>query len=113
YRQVRGGQRVKADDTNQLVGILRLSGITRLAGAREVGCAVLRVRNRIYERVFDREWIAAHMPDAELRRQKAAFRRGLARASGIATVIVAALAVLSGVAVKNAALAREQSHKAA
>ena len=46
------------------------------------GC--LRVRNRIYERVFDREWVTQHMPDAELRRQRAAYRRGLLRATASA-----------------------------
>jgi hypothetical protein len=107
YRQVRAGQRVKADDTNQLVGILRLSGITRLVDGR------LEVRNLIYERVFDREWVITHMPDAELRRQRCAFRRGLLRASGVAAVIVAALAILSGMAVQNAALAQDRSQEAA
>src|SRR5207302_2958635 len=51
YGQVRSGKRVRPDDTNRLVDLLRLSGIARLAEGR------LRVRNRIYERVFDREWI--------------------------------------------------------
>src|SRR5262249_7081808 len=107
YPQVRAGQRVKADDTNQLVGILRLAGIVRLVDGW------LQVRNRIYERVFDRQWVVTHMPDAELRRQRCAFRRGLLRASGVAAVIVAALGLLSGVAFTNAAVAREQSQKAA
>src|SRR5262249_27437065 len=68
YRQVWSGRRVDVDDTNPLVSLLRLSGITRVAGGR------LRVRNRIYERIFDAAWVAAHMPDAELRRQRAAYR---------------------------------------
>src|SRR5207302_5351067 len=59
YGQVRRGKRVEGDDTNKLVDILRLSGITRVVD----GC--LRVRNRIYERVFDKQWVATHMPDAE------------------------------------------------
>jgi hypothetical protein len=49
---------MKVDDTNPLIDLLRLAGIARVAEGR------LRVRNRIYERVFDREWIAQHMPDA-------------------------------------------------
>src|SRR5207302_9352511 len=57
YGQVRAGKRVAMDDTNQLVSILRLSGITRVAGAHAVGDGRLQVRNRIYERVFDRNWV--------------------------------------------------------
>jgi WD40 repeat protein len=101
YGQVRVGKRVALDDTSQMVSILRLSGITRAVG----GC--LRVRNRIYERVFDREWVLTHMPDAELRRQRAAYRRGLVRASVVAAVIVAALVTMAGMAITQARRARE------
>src|SRR5262249_46551421 len=65
YSTIRQGKRVADDETNPLVSLLRLSGITRaVAGS-------LQVRNRIYARVFDRAWVGQHMPDAELRRQKA------------------------------------------
>ena len=50
------------DETSLLVSILRLSGVVR----PEAGS--LKLRNRIYERVFDRAWVIQHMPDAELRR---------------------------------------------
>jgi len=50
------------------VGSLKLSG----AVCPESGN--LRVRNRIYARVFDQKWIVEHMPDAELRRQRAALK---------------------------------------
>src|SRR5207245_8325495 len=52
----------------------------------------LRVRNRIYETVFDRSWVRANMPGAELRRQLAAYRLGLLRAAGVMTVVVGSLA---------------------
>jgi hypothetical protein len=90
YAQAHQGKRVVDDETNSLVSILRLSGITRVEEGR------LRVRNRIYARVFDREWVMTHMPDAEVRRQRAAYRRGLLRA-GIAAAII--LAVVSSLAV--------------
>jgi WD40 repeat protein len=96
YGKVRSGQRVGLDDTNQLVSILRLSGITRTVR----GC--LRVRNWIYERVFDRAWITQHMPDAELRRQRAAFRRGLWRMGTLASGIIAVIAALAISAVRLA-----------
>src|SRR5205807_3453876 len=102
YGQVRSGKRVAVDDTNQLVSILRLSGITRIADGR------LRVRNRIYARVFDRVWVLQHMPDAELRRQRAAYRRGLLRATSVAAGVMAVIATLSLVAVNQARRAQQR-----
>src|SRR5207248_11201538 len=96
YRQVRCGKPVRLDDTNQLVSLLRLSGITR------VEAGGLRVRNRIYERVFDRAWITQHMPDAELRRQRAAYQRGLWRATAVAAAVVILIAGLALAAVNQA-----------
>ena len=82
-----------ADDsrTSPLVSALHLSGVV---SSQSGG---LKVRNRIYERVFDREWVARHLPDAEVLRQRAAFRRGLARASSIAAVVLAAVLTAAGV----------------
>jgi WD40 repeat protein len=102
YAQVRSGKPVRLDDTNQLVSILRLSGITR------VSHGLLRVRNRIYERVFDREWVVQHMPDAELRRQQAAYRRGLLRAAAVAGVILALGAGLALTRINQARLVRQR-----
>src|SRR6202008_2722347 len=51
YKRARAGDRVRDDKANPLIGILRLSGLVR----SESGC--LNVRNKIYESVFDREWI--------------------------------------------------------
>ena len=56
------------DETNPLISLLRLSGITRVANG------FLKPRNRIYAHVFDRRWVAANMPDADVQRQKAARR---------------------------------------
>jgi WD40 repeat protein len=89
YAQVRGGKRVRDDVTNPLIGILGLSGVARAHGG------YLAVRNRIYEGVFNQEWIKTNMPDAELRRQRAAFRRGLLRATAVALLILILLSGLS------------------
>ena len=79
YAQVRAHKRgVRDDEANPLVCVLRLSGITRITAGYHY------VRNRIYYRVFDREWIIANMPDAELQRQRAAYRRGIMRAAAVA-----------------------------
>lgn len=89
YAQVRRDKRIRDDETNPLVSLLRLSGVTRVFEG------LLYVRNRIYYRVFDREWVLANMPDAELRRQRAAYRRGLWRATAIAAVILTVIASLA------------------
>jgi WD40 repeat protein len=100
YGQVHRSKKVEDDDTNPCVTILKLSGITRLEGGR------LRVRNRIYERVFDQAWVAQNMPDAEVRRQRAAYRKGLLRAAAIAAVILAVMAGLIFDALRQRNLAR-------
>jgi WD40 repeat protein len=90
YQQVRTHKnRVPDDEKNPHVSILRLSGVTRVVEG------YLYVRNRIYYRVFDREWITANMPDAELRRQRAAYQRGLWRAAAIAAGIIVVMGILS------------------
>ena len=83
YDKVRSGKRVVDDQTNPLVPVLRLSGVTRV----ENGC--LRVRNRVYERVFDRQWVKSSMPGAEVRRQRAAYVRGIKVISLPALLVVA------------------------
>ncbi|MEP7336891.1 MAG: AAA-like domain-containing protein [Acidobacteriota bacterium] len=106
YAQVRAQKRVKDDETNPLVGTLCLSGVTRVVEG------LLYVRNRIYYRVFDREWVLANMPDAELQRQRAAYRRGLLRAAAIAAVIVLAFGTLTAFAFQQRNRAREEARRA-
>jgi WD40 repeat protein len=85
YGRIRKGKLVPDDETNPLIGILRLAGIARLQEGRLV------LRNRVYERVFDYNWVAASLPDAERERQRKAYRRGQLRAATIAAVIIALL----------------------
>jgi len=79
YAKIRRGKKVRNDETDRLIGVLRLAGITR----SEKG--FLRLRNRIYESVFDPDWILCNMPGSELRRQRAAYKRGL-RVAGLAAI---------------------------
>jgi hypothetical protein len=74
YEKVRDGKTVRDDETNPLISVLRLSGIARVENG------LLKARNRIYNKVFDDDWVNANMPGAEIRRQRAAYRRGLKRA---------------------------------
>jgi len=85
YDKVRSGKKVIDDQANPLIPVLRLSGITRV----DNGC--LRVRNRVYEKVFDHEWIKSNMPGAELRRQRAAYVRGIKVISVPALLVLAVL----------------------
>jgi WD40 repeat protein len=90
YSRVRRNRTVADDDSQPLASILRLSGVTRAENGR------LRVRNRIYERVFNVDWVKSNLPSAEVRRQRAAFLRGVIRTTGVAVIlltIVAALAI--------------------
>src|SRR5262245_1175769 len=106
YTHVCRGKRVMDDETNPLVSVLRLYGVTRV----EDGC--LKVRNRIYERVFDQEWTGLNMPDAEMRRQRTAYQRGLLRASAVAAVITALIAGLAVYAFKERNIALQQTQRA-
>ncbi len=82
YRRVHLGELVPDDETNPLVSILHLSGIARGANG------LLLVRNRIYRQVFDLAWIQTNMPEAEVRRQKRAGRRGMMVGFAIAAVLL-------------------------
>jgi tetratricopeptide (TPR) repeat protein len=106
YARVRAHKRVRDDDTNPLLAVLRLAGIIRIALGH------LQVRNRIYEHVFDSSWIIANMPDAELRRQRAAFRRGVLRAAAVAAVILFVMAGLAIAAVRERNRAVDEARRA-
>lgn len=106
YAKARRDRRVADDEANTLVSVLKLSGIVKPEG----GC--LRKRNRIYAAVFDEHWIQAHLPEAELRRQRAAFYRGVMRTTAMAAIIVTALTAAVVVAVRQATKAQLASAQA-
>ncbi len=105
YGKVLSGQRIADDETDPLVTTLKLSGIVRV----EKG--ILKVRNRIYGRVFDKAWIVQHTEASEIRRQREAKRRGRNRVLAIASVIliVSGLAVTNYRSARHAALARDNA----
>jgi tetratricopeptide (TPR) repeat protein len=55
YAQVHRRRRVRDDDSNPLISLLHLAGIVRVVEGS------LRVRNRIYFRVFDQAWVRIHL----------------------------------------------------
>lgn len=93
YRKVCSGKRVRDDGSSPLAGRLQLVGITRSEAGN------LKIRNRIYGRVFTRRWINSSMPDPELRRQRAAYRKGLWRSALIASCILAVVGAFALLAV--------------
>lgn len=95
YRRVRKGKRVPDDETLPVVSLLKLSGIV---GAKR---GWLQVRNRIYAHVFDSAWIQQNLPDAERRRQKRAYWRGVMRTAMAGTVFVTLLGSLLMIAFRE------------
>lgn len=81
YERVRGGARVPDRDLDQIASWLKLSGVVR----RQDG--TLRVRNAIYQRVFDERWAREH------RRLNINWRRRLARAAAALLVLTVALTI--------------------
>jgi len=90
YSRVLAGRHVPDDESNRVAVLLKLSGIVRSDGRR------LRMRNRVYEHVFDRKWIAENMPEQELRRQKQSYRRGVVWTAIASGAILAGLMGMAG-----------------
>ncbi|HEU5402739.1 MAG TPA: AAA-like domain-containing protein, partial [Terriglobales bacterium] len=82
YSNVLRHKPVRDEEANPLVTELRLSGICKSRAG------ILSVRNRIYSHVFDNAWVKSSMPDAEVRRQRAAFRKGALLASAVALAVI-------------------------
>src|SRR5579871_4266201 len=96
YGRIYAGKRIQEDETNLLHTMLRLAGIARVQDG------IFFVRNRIYRQVFDRAWIQANLPDAEKRRQRSAYRRGVAFAGVGASMLIALISTLALVSFRNA-----------
>jgi tetratricopeptide (TPR) repeat protein len=88
YAKVCRGERVADDPLNPVLNELRLSGVVRIVGG------YLQARNRIYSKVFDLTWVKKNLPDAEARRQKAAFYRGVRQVVGVAVIVLSIMAGL-------------------
>jgi len=106
YDRVRKHDRLRDDPAHPLISILRLSGIIRV---RE---GYLYVRNRIYFRVFDREWVRSNLPMDEIARQKAAYRQGVLRVARIATPVCLILIGLTVYAIHEARRAKNIANTA-
>lgn len=107
YLKIRKGrEKVLDDETNRMVGVLKLSGVL---GSEN---KTLRVRNRIYENVFDADWVRQNMPHAEIIRQKRAFFKGVLRTLVATSLITSALSVTSVWALREKAHALDAQARA-
>lgn len=101
YEAIRGGARVRDEELNQTASWLKLSGIV----GRHDG--LLRVRNAIYEHVFDRKWARVH------RRLHVNWRRRLARAAAALLVMIVLVTIpLAIFALRQRAVAEEARRQA-
>jgi AAA domain-containing protein/carboxypeptidase family protein len=94
------------DDKGSLQEFLEIVGIVRIVQR------CLRVRNRVYHKVFDRRWVDEKMPQNELTRQIAAYRKKLLRWSALAGfifLVITASAVYAFVQNKHAEDARSEA----
>ncbi len=93
------------DDSAPLTALLRQSGLVGVAPG------ALRFRNRIYARVFDRSWFISQMPEAELRRQRAAHRRGVTRAAAVGAILFLITAALAAIAFRQGRAASAEAER--
>ena len=80
-----------------------------LTGAVKLDNGWIRVRNRLYARAFDRRWVLANMPDADLRRIRRAFWRGVVRATLLSCAAFGAIGGLAVYGLNKAHIAQENS----
>jgi hypothetical protein len=96
-------------DKSSLQEFLEITGLVHIVER------CLRVRNRVYHRVFDRRWVDENMPQNELTKQLAAYRKKLSSVAAIAGLLflVAAYAFFQSNRAKTARAAAEYQQREA
>ena len=101
YRAVRRGRRVMDEEQSPIKSHLKLAGVVR----REPETGLLRVRNKIYRRVFDGRWIRAKLPDRD-------WQKRIKDAAPVIIPLAAALAAAVPLTVWAEQAAREAKQQA-
>ncbi len=95
YGQIVGGKRVPDDNADGVCAALRLSG---LVTSRD---GFLYSRNRVYSKLFDAAWVRDNLPNAELRRQKAAVARARWQIGMVAAAVLLLMGTLTAFALTS------------
>jgi len=103
YSNILAGHQIKDDPAHPVLTQLRLAGVIKPQNG------FLRIRNRIYEHVFNKAFIESNQPLDEVQRQRAAEWRGRIRVLRWAIPIVGVFAGLALVAWVEAQRAREMA----
>jgi WD40 repeat protein/tetratricopeptide (TPR) repeat protein len=88
------------DESDASTARIKMSGVVRGDSGR------LKIRNRIYGQIFDRAWVRAKMPGAEVRRQRRAYWLGALRTGVVAALLLVIVSALAALAVRGAREAR-------
>jgi AAA domain-containing protein len=89
YGEIRAGNAVRDEERSPVITHLKLSGVVRREGAE------LRTRNRIYETVFDEQWVKDHLP-ANWRKRASPAAAGLIAATFMISLPTALYALNQG-----------------
>ena len=106
YAKICRGDRVTDERLNPVANELRLSGVVSVKDGN------LQQRNRIYAQIFDLKWVQKNLPDAEARRQRAAYYRGVRRVVGVAAIVLMIMGGLAFNAWRSAKSAQAASKRA-
>ena len=87
YQAIRNGETLPYDAADPLTSVLKLSGIAKVVDGHWV------VRNRIYERVFDDEWVRDQLTPDEVRRQEQAGKLAARKARNRVLLLAGAVIV--------------------
>jgi WD40 repeat protein len=92
YGRVLAGKKIKDNPNDDFITTLKLTGAVHPIRGR------LRVKNRVYETLFDRDWAEAAGKDLEAERVRLAYRRGARRSAYRAGFVALLFAAAGGIA---------------
>lgn len=96
-------KRVRTKDVPPaLLAEVLLTGVVKGEGGK------LRVRNRLYQNVFNAQWVYDNLPDAERRRIRRAYLTGIVRSASALGAVVLVLTWLALYAVNQAVIAHSE-----
>lgn len=97
YYRILLGESITFNESDAVHNRLLLSGAVSVTGS------ILRVRNRVFERVFDRAWVSTQLPRSEIQVQRFVYLKGIRRGALLTAYTVALLLIAVG-AVLNSRL---------